>query len=606
MINIRPRNIIILFSMLFVSLFNESLSAQNGRMIGLVNNELVEVDRTTGNLSFITTTNIPPGVEVTNLAFAPISCLYYGIINSNTNPTLVSISWAGFYSEIGEILVPAETVYSCKALAFNRTDSILYAAVSLDDNIGTSENSSESIVGINSTNGEAFFKKSISGSVESDVDDMVFIGNTLYFNDADIDGANTTNLYSANFGSTGTTLSSSLLLSTPYIGNQDLATWDDQLFITTEDRGFYKFETSSNSLDFIAETHPISEYNGAPIVGLDFGLIELYYNLNIDTTICDGESITASINLLGAEISWSDGQVGNTINITEAGSYFADIFLFNCIFTSDTIQVEVEDCGPCTLLYNNLQDQLDLGADTTICDFHDLELAIDLDFDVEVEWSTGQIGDAIYVDQPGAYEATIYFQDCIWPSSVLNLQTEPCDTCIFVELAVENELFLGNDTTICLGDQHQLSLNLDETYNVIWNTDTIGTDLTVSEPGTYQATISTEQCVFDSDSIVLFTSACERPCEYFIPNAFSPQGDNKNDIFKVYFGTRVCALVEIELSIFDRWGGFLFKTNKNEWDGLIDGKRVGVGTYTYLADMLVEQDGVIKRIIDGGDITVFR
>ncbi len=599
-----PRSIYILLVFTVICLFSQTISAQNGRMLGLVNNELVEIDLQTGDLTFVTNTNIPAGVEVTNLAFAPISCLYYGIINPDSNPTLVSISWGGNYNEVGEILLPIDPIYSCKALAFNDNDNILYASVSMNDDIGAGVNTAESIVGLNSTNGEAFFKTTLSGTVENDIDDMVFINNFLYFNDAD--DLSTSNFYVSNFGTVGATMTASLLLSTPYIGSQDLSVYGDQLFITTADRGFYKFDTNSNSLDYIDETHATSEYNGAPIVGLDFGAIELYYTLMVDTTICDGQSLSATINVIGSIITWSDGQTGNTINITEPGDYWADIFIFNCISTSDTIHVEVEDCGPCALLYNSIKDKLDLGADTTICDFHELEIGIDLDFDVDVVWNTGQTGTSITVNEPGTYEATVFFEDCEWPTSVFTLETEPCDTCIYVELAVEEELFLGNDVTICLGDEHQLDIDLDDTYNIVWNNGETGLNITITEPGTYQASITTELCMFDSDSIVVSTSVCERPCEYFIPNAFSPQGDTNNDIFKVYFGTATCTLVEIELLIFDRWGGFLFKSNENEWDGKIDGRPIGVGTYTYLAKMLIEQDGELKNIIDGGDVTVFR
>jgi len=583
-----------------------NLQAQAGRMVGLVDNNLVEIDPSTGGLTLIAATNIPSGVDVSNLAFAPVSCLFYGIINENTTPTLVSISWGGNYYEIGQIIVPSETVHSCKALAYNDTDNTIYAAVSLNDDIGPGENTSESIVGINSTNGEAFFKTTLAGSIETDIDDMVFIGNSLYFNDADIDGNNTSNFYVSNFGTAGATMTASSISSNPYIGNQDMSALGDQLYITSSDRGFYRLDTGSNTLSYIDETHPTTEYNGAPIVGLDFGYIDLYYHLNIDTVLCNGETLSATINVLGAIITWNDGQTGNTVNITEEGSYWADIFIFNCIYTSDTIQVVVEDCGPCALLYNQLKDDLKLRPDTTICDFHAIELGIDLSIDVDLVWNTGQTGNPITVNQPGAYEATVFYQDCEWPTSVFNLETVPCDTCIYVQLAVQNELFLGNDTTICLEDELALNIDLDETYDIVWNNGETGPNISVTEPGTYQANISTLDCLFDSDSIVMSTSACERPCEYFIPNAFSPQGDTHNDIFQVYFGDRICSLVEIEIFIFDRWGGFLLKTDKNSWDGNIDGEPVGLGTYTYLVKMLVEQDGLLKNVVDSGGITVMR
>lgn len=64
---------------------------------------------------------------------------------------------------------------------------------------------------------------------------------------------------------------------------------------------------------------------------------------------------------------------------------------------------------------------------------------------------------------------------------------------------------------------------------------------------------------------------------FYIPTAFTPDGDYLNDIFRVY-GLNTYGF---ELRIFDRWGGIVFESSDMEigWDGNIKGKAAPVGSY---------------------------
>jgi gliding motility-associated-like protein len=67
----------------------------------------------------------------------------------------------------------------------------------------------------------------------------------------------------------------------------------------------------------------------------------------------------------------------------------------------------------------------------------------------------------------------------------------------------------------------------------------------------------------------------------YIPNAFSPGNDNLNDVFL----PKGNGIIEFSMSIFDRWGKEIFKTNSmdNGWDGRVKGSQemVTEGTYVY-------------------------
>lgn len=72
-----------------------------------------------------------------------------------------------------------------------------------------------------------------------------------------------------------------------------------------------------------------------------------------------------------------------------------------------------------------------------------------------------------------------------------------------------------------------------------------------------------------------------------IPNLFSPNGDGKSDVFKIY---SLEEFPNFKLKIFDRWGSVVYdysnKGNKNPdwWDGTYNGEPVPEGVYYYFLD----------------------
>ncbi|MFN8231093.1 MAG: HYR domain-containing protein [Bacteroidia bacterium] len=85
----------------------------------------------------------------------------------------------------------------------------------------------------------------------------------------------------------------------------------------------------------------------------------------------------------------------------------------------------------------------------------------------------------------------------------------------------------------------------------------------------------------------------------FIPNAFTPNNDGMNDIFKPK-GTNV---KNYTLLIFDRWGELIFKTNDLDkgWDGTFKGKECQNGVYTFKASATME-GGKAKEFL--GSVTL--
>ena len=81
--------------------------------------------------------------------------------------------------------------------------------------------------------------------------------------------------------------------------------------------------------------------------------------------------------------------------------------------------------------------------------------------------------------------------------------------------------------------------------------------------------------VYDNDTI-------KKESILTFPNAFSPNGDDKNPTFK----PKECqSIVEFHAYIFNRWGQKLYEwtdPNAEGWDGTYNGKDVREGTYYIL------------------------
>lgn len=97
---------------------------------------------------------------------------------------------------------------------------------------------------------------------------------------------------------------------------------------------------------------------------------------------------------------------------------------------------------------------------------------------------------------------------------------------------------------------------------------------------------------FDGDSVLytdsywssegqpIVVSVAESRLEF--PNAFSPNGDGINDIYKAKEGYQ--SIVEFQATIFNRWGQKIYSWNDpaGGWDGKFNGKDVKQGVYFVL------------------------
>ncbi len=141
--------------------------------------------------------------------------------------------------------------------------------------------------------------------------------------------------------------------------------------------------------------------------------------------------------------------------------------------------------------------------------------------------------------------------------------------------------FLPSDTSVC--SYKPIIINPSINFNkYLWNTNASSSSITVSTPGLYWLQVTDNNNCIGRDSINVLSKNCLRG--FYIPNAFTPNGDTKNDDFKpLIFGT----VKQYEFRILNRYGEQIFYSKQlgKGWNGKLKDKdqhlNVFVWTCTY-------------------------
>lgn len=116
---------------------------------------------------------------------------------------------------------------------------------------------------------------------------------------------------------------------------------------------------------------------------------------------------------------------------------------------------------------------------------------------------------------------------------------------------------------------------------------------TPRQTSTYFVEISSLEGCTTKDSVTIQVSNAGNN-NFYIPNAFTPDGNGKNDCFGVRFWGD---LEEFSFNIFNRWGEKVFSTtsNNNCWDGKYKGVQQPEGIYVYTIKGKTFCGNVIKQ-----------
>jgi gliding motility-associated-like protein len=149
---------------------------------------------------------------------------------------------------------------------------------------------------------------------------------------------------------------------------------------------------------------------------------------------------------------------------------------------------------------------------------------------------------------------------------------------VFVDFYPIIPFSLGPDTIVCPQKPISLFGNVNFT-SYSWSNGSSLPSITVNFAGLYVLTVTDiHGCVYSDDQLVVLGEDCF-PTLY-IPNTFTPNGDEHND-FLLTTGDYVKSF---NIRIYDRWGVMMFESSDLNyyWDGTFGGKKVPDGVYTYV------------------------
>ncbi|WP_118973574.1 T9SS type B sorting domain-containing protein [Taibaiella koreensis] len=207
-------------------------------------------------------------------------------------------------------------------------------------------------------------------------------------------------------------------------------------------------------------------------------------------------------------------------------------------------------------------------------------------------WNNGSNTAAITVDAPGIYWVQIT-EDCGSHTDTFNLEApSPLPANL-----------LPGDTSLCRGQQWTIDLPIVPGVSYTWSDGATGNRYTVKQSGWIRV-FAQNACGNSSDSLQVTYGACT--CDYlFIPNAFSPNADGRNDVFLPRYP---CSrpVHAYELRIYNRWGQEIFITHNPDqgWDGTMSGQKTETGVYHYTVNIQAEGSG--DALFRKGQLTLLR
>jgi gliding motility-associated-like protein len=302
-------------------------------------------------------------------------------------------------------------------------------------------------------------------------------------------------------------------------------------------------------------------------------------NLGSDVTICKDSTLILDPHSISNNLSylWQDNSTNQTLTASASGLYWVQVTnpINGCI-VRDSL-----------LLTNKPNPFVNLGSDTIICENLNLLLNAE-NIGANYTWQNNSNSPTFLVKNPGTYFVKVNLNGCF-----------ATDT-IKVQIKYKPSVYLAKDFSICSGMTILLNPILKDAENAsfVWNTGQVSPAITVSQTGNYTLTIS-NLCGSNTTNTIIQPGVCK----FYIPSAFTPNNDGKNDFFKPSYGENVS---DYSMEIFNRWGEKVFnsKVIQNGWGGRFKGSLQPSGSYTWLIRYRVYNDPV-EYLLKGSVIMLY-
>lgn len=244
-----------------------------------------------------------------------------------------------------------------------------------------------------------------------------------------------------------------------------------------------------------------------------------------------------------------------------------------------------------------------VSADITVCPGTPVTLTASSNAGGTFTWSDGQTGSSITVQPDNSTIYTVSFEDtygCGKANASVNVSVDIVPQ-VFIKSTPDSTNINEGDPimleALLLPPNANVTLSWTLNYVPLNLTSTIINVKPLENPSKYGVIVTTPNgCTVLSE--LEFSVA---PVEWQVPNVFTPNGDGKNDIFKLV--TKGKNLTITQFRVYNRWGGKVYDVAGNTgWNGEVDGSPAPSDTYIYWITLDTPKGEQILR----GDISLVR
>ncbi|MBN2729495.1 MAG: gliding motility-associated C-terminal domain-containing protein [Bacteroidales bacterium] len=281
-------------------------------------------------------------------------------------------------------------------------------------------------------------------------------------------------------------------------------------------------------------------------------------DLGPDTALCEGNILHLDAGNIGTSYAWSTGPTTQNIDVDISGIYSVSVTNSNgnvSCYGYDTVQVDIVPWA-----------SVDLGPDLCIPSGPATLDAQNPGYNYT--WSTGETTQTIDVNTTGTYNVSVSYG---------NYNMCGDDDEIYVSVIPTANVDLGPDFEMCRHEYAVLeaSQTYPSLYTYLWSTGSTTTYIALDGMaiGNYTYSVQVIGCDTATDEISVTVIACDLT----VPNIITPNGDGRNDEFKV---TNLEYYPNSVLQIFNRWGKMIYENNNymNDWNG----EEFADGTYYFI------------------------
>jgi gliding motility-associated-like protein len=284
-----------------------------------------------------------------------------------------------------------------------------------------------------------------------------------------------------------------------------------------------------------------------------------------DTLLCSNAPLQLGAVAQADSFEWNDGNKTDKIrSFTTAGLVWVKSWLYGgTVYMWDSLNI----------IPNNINSGL--PKDTFLCN-EQTQLNIstsNANIGATYLWNNGSIGKSIVLNNINWVNGKAQ----VWLTTTANYCSHTDTVTIYQKPALQIPI---NDTTTCFEDVPQILLDAGANYKSYLWLPTGETSKTVysNQAQIYKLTV-TDSFNCNASKNIVVDELCK--AEIFLPNAFTPNGDGKNETYKPVLKTK--NLLQYQLKIYDSWGTEVFTTTdpNQAWDAKNNLQGVYVVTVNY-------------------------